>query len=231
MTYFRPAHVWLAALLGGPLCAAAPTFSRGVAPILYKHCVSCHHANDIAPMPLITYKDAKPWAAAIKESVLSRKMPPWKADPHFGKWSNDPSLSAAEIQTLTAWADGGKLEGDPKNLPPPPVFTEGWRAGKPDAIVAIPKFTLSPQGADEYAYITVPTNFAEDRWVVSAELRPGNRKIVHHAHVFVVEEDKLAKLPRYCSRNFSASAVRRSVRYSPGGASSRPGMKRPWAFL
>ncbi len=179
-----------ALFLGASLHAAPPTFSHDVAPILYQHCVSCHHATDIAPMSLITYQEVKPWAAAIKEAVILRKMPPWKADPHVGKWANDPSLSEAEIATLKAWAEGGKLEGNPKELPEVPKFTEGWRAGQPDQVIAIPQFTLSAKGPDEYAYITVPTNFTEDRWVVSAELRPGNRRIVHHAHVFVVEDDK-----------------------------------------
>lgn len=141
-------------------------------------------------MSLMTYKEVKPWAASIKEAVLTRKMPPWKADPRVGKWSNDASLSEGEIATLKAWVDGGKREGDPQDTPLAPVFADGWRAGKPDAILAIPKFTLSAKGADEYAYITVPTNFTEDRWVMSAELRPGNRRIVHHAHVFVLEEEK-----------------------------------------
>lgn len=136
-------------------------------------------------MSLITYSQAKPWAASIKEAVLLRKMPPWKADPHYGKWSNDPTLSAAEIETLKAWADGGKLEGNPKDLPAPPVFEEGWRIGKPDLIVSIPEHKLEGSGPDEYTSIHVPTNFTEDRWIVAAELRPGNRKVVHHAHVFV----------------------------------------------
>ena len=190
MYYVRSAQILIAAFAAVPLSGVVPTFSRDVAPILYRHCVSCHHPNDIAPMSLLTYKDAKPWATSIKESVLSRKMPPWKADPQVGKWSNDPSLSEAEIATVKAWVDGGKIEGDFRDLSSAPVFAEGWHTGKPDAIFAIPKFNLSAKGPDEYAYITVPTNFAEDRWVVSAELRPGNRKIVHHAHVFVVEEDK-----------------------------------------
>jgi mono/diheme cytochrome c family protein len=180
----------LPALLTLPLAAETPTFSRDVAPILYQHCATCHHAGDIAPMPLVTYKDARPWAVSIKDAVLSRKMPPWKADPHTGKWSNDPSLSAAEIATIKAWVEGSKPEGDPKDLPPAPVFEEGWRIGKPDAVISIPQFKLEPAGPDEYSYITVPTNFQEDRWVVAAELRPGNRRIVHHAHVFVVEEEK-----------------------------------------
>jgi hypothetical protein len=171
-----------------------PTWSRDVAPILFAHCVECHHANDIAPMPLTTYAEAKPWASAIREAVLLKTMPPWKADPHIGKWSNDPTLTDSQIATIKAWVDAGKPEGDPRDLPRAPVFTEGWRAGKPDAIVSIPKFELSAKGADEYSYITVPTNFTEDHWVVSAELRPGNRKIVHHAHVFVIDPEAKAQL-------------------------------------
>ncbi len=174
----------LAAMLPG----AVPTFSHDVAPILYKHCASCHHSNDIAPMSLMTYQEAKPWAAAIKEAVATRKMPPWKADPHVGKWSNDPSLSAAQVATVKAWVDGGKPEGNPKDMPKMPVFQEGWHAGKPDAVFNITEVKIDgPAGSDEYRQITVPTNFTEDRWVISAELRPGNRKVVHHAHVFVVD--------------------------------------------
>src|SRR5262249_47626316 len=154
-----------------PVSAATPTYSRDIAPILYKHCATCHHPNDIAPMSLLNYQEVKPWAAAIRDAVLSRKMPPWKADPHVGKWSNDPSLSAAEIAAIKAWVEGGKPQGDPKERPAAPVFADGWRAGQPDAIISIPKFTLDPKGPDEYAYFDVPTNFSEDRWVISAELR------------------------------------------------------------
>ncbi len=170
--------------------SAETTFTRDVAPILYRHCAGCHHANDIAPMPLITYKDARPWAAAMKQAVVTRQMPPWKADPRFGKWVNDASLSDAEIATVKAWVDGGSPEGDPKWLPKPPVFVDGWRIGQPDAIIAIPKQTISSQGPDEYVYINVPTSFTEDKWVTVAELRAGNRRVVHHAHVSVVEPEK-----------------------------------------
>ena len=166
----------------------APTFTHDVAPILYRHCVSCHHAGDIAPMSLITYKETRPWAEAIREAVLTHKMPPWKADPHFGKWSNDPRLSDAEVATLSAWVTGSKLEGNAADLPPVPVFNDGWKIGKPDVVIAIPEHKLDSTGPDEYTYVSVPTNFTEDRWIVAAELRPGNRKVVHHAHVFVVDE-------------------------------------------
>ncbi len=166
------------------------TFSRDVAPILYKHCVNCHHPNDIAPMALLSYREVRPWAAAIREAVLSKQMPPWKADPHFGSWSNDSSLSQSEIATIKAWVDGGSKEGDPKLLPQQPVFSTDWKIGKPDVVISIPPHQLSASGPDEYEYFKVPTNFTEDKWIVAAELRPGNRKIVHHAHVFVEEPEK-----------------------------------------
>jgi hypothetical protein len=180
------------------ICSAVPgadvgkqstnlTFSRDIAPILYQHCVQCHHPGDIAPMSLLTYKDARPWAAAIREAVVSRTMPPWRADPHVGQWSNDPRLSATEIELVKNWTEGPKAEGDPSQMPPMPAFSDGWKIGKPDAIIAIPQHELAGSGPDEYTYVTVPTNFKEDRWIVAAELRPGNRKIVHHAHVFVAD--------------------------------------------
>lgn len=163
------------------------TFSHDVAPILYKHCVRCHHPGDIAPMSLLTYKDARPWAAAIREAVVSRRMPPWLADPTVGHWSNDPRLSDAEIQTVRAWVSNSAAEGNLKDMPTTPAFPDGWKIDKPDAVFRIPVHTLEPKGPDEYTYVDVPTDFHEDRWIVAAELRPGNRKIVHHAHVFVKE--------------------------------------------
>jgi hypothetical protein len=164
------------------------TFSHDVAPILYQHCVQCHHPGDIAPMSLLTYKEVRPWAAAIREAVASRKMPPWRADPHVGQWSNDPTLSTAQIEIIKTWAEGQKLEGDPKQMPAVPDFSDGWKIGKPDVVLAIPTHELAGSGPDEYTYVSVPTNFTEDRWIVAAELRPGNRKIVHHAHVFVADK-------------------------------------------
>ena len=192
------------------LLSGEVTFTRDVAPILYKRCVNCHRPGDIAPMSLLTYKDARPWAAAIKEAVLTKKMPPWKADPHFGKWSNDPSLTPGELRTLTAWADGAKAEGDPKAMPTPPVFAEGWKIGKPDAIFTIPEHTLAAagNGRDEHINVTVKTNFTEDMWVTAAELRPGNRRIVHHAHVFLVSPEKKPAAGAPAQRNPAAEYAR-----------------------
>ena len=110
-------------------------------------------------MQLLTYAEVKPWSAAIREAVLTRTMPPWKADPHFGRFSNDSRLTETEIATLKAWADNGKPEGDPAKLPSAPVYTAGWQAGNPDVVFTIPRQELKASGDDEYVYITVPTNF------------------------------------------------------------------------
>ena len=180
------------ALCAAPMLAASGvTFTRDVAPIVYKRCVNCHHADDIAPMPLVTYADARPWAKAMRQAVLTRQMPPWHADPHMGNFANDRRLRESEIDTIKAWVDQGAVEGDAKDLPAAPQFPDGWKIGKPDVVIAIPEeYVVQANGPDEYVNFTVPTNFTEDRWVTALELRPGNRKIVHHAHVSVFEPPK-----------------------------------------
>ncbi len=176
-------------LLAAPL-AAAPTFSKDVAPILFEHCAGCHRPNDIAPMSLLDYKSARPWAKSIREAVLTRKMPPWFADPHYGAFSNDSRLSERDIATIKAWVDAGALEGASRDLPAPPAFVDGWRQGKPDIVIDIGEdFTVKP-GSDTYEHFVVPTNFTEGRWVRAAEIRPGNRKVVHHVHVNIVRSDR-----------------------------------------
>src|SRR5207249_2109212 len=116
-----------------PMAAAAAaadgpsvTFTKDVAPILYKNCAECHRPTMFAPMSLMTYDDARPYARAIKQKVVARQMPPWGADPAFGVFKNDPRLSEKEIETIVAWVDGGAPKGDEKDLPAPPQFAEGW---------------------------------------------------------------------------------------------------------
>lgn len=167
--------------------AAEITFSRDVAPIFYQKCTACHHPNDIAPMSLLDYKSVRPWAKAIREVVLQRKMPPWFADPASGHFSNDPRLSESEMHTIAEWVDQGAKEGDAGDLPARPSYADGWRIGRPSAVFDIGQdYTLKGSSSDEYVYFTVPTNFTEGHWVQAVELRPGNRKIVHHAHVSVL---------------------------------------------
>ena len=114
-----------------------PTFTKDIAPILYKNCAGCHRPGEIAPMSLLDYQSARPWAKSIRQAVLSRKMPPWFADPTYGTFANDPRLSDQEISKIKAWVDGGSPEGDSADLPPKPTFVEGWKLGKPDIVIDI----------------------------------------------------------------------------------------------
>ena len=162
------------------------TFSRDVAPIINKNCASCHRPGEVAPMSLLSFKEVRPWAKSIREKVVQRQMPPWFADPHIGDFSNDARLSQKEIETIVAWVDAGATEGDPRELPPTPKFTEGWNIGKPDLIIAMPEeYNVPADGVIPYKYFVAPTNFKEDRYVQFAEIRQGNRKLVHHVIVDV----------------------------------------------
>jgi len=175
------------------------TFNKDVAPIFFKSCAECHRTGEAAPMSLMSYKDARPWAKSIREKVLSREMPPWHADPHVGEWANDRRLTQAEVEAIVAWVDGGAQEGNPKDLPSAPQFAEGWNIGKPDVVIQIPEeYTLDANGPDEYQYFDVPTGFTEDKYVQMAEARPGNRKVVHHVIAFIVPpgNPSLAKVPK-----------------------------------
>src|SRR5579871_5983825 len=177
-----------ACLLGTTALAAANppvTFTKDVLPILQKNCQSCHRPNEVAPMSLLTYTEARPWAKAIKVAVASQKMPPWFADPGVGHFTNERRLTTAQIATLSEWADNGAPEGDKKDAPPPVAFTDGWNI-KPDVIVEMPaEFHVPASGAIDYQYMLVKTNFKEDMWVVAAEMRPGNSKVVHHGEAWV----------------------------------------------
>jgi mono/diheme cytochrome c family protein len=168
------------------------TFNRDVAPIIYKNCTVCHRPNDIAPMSLMTYKDVFPWARLIRGEVAERKMPPWHADPKVGEYLNDNRLSDADIATISDWVRTGAKEGDPKDLPPAPVYAQGWHI-KPDVVLTIPEFEVTTATQDDYEYIYVPTNFTEDKWVQAAEVMPGDRRVVHHATVSVIPASEIAK--------------------------------------
>ncbi len=163
------------------------TFNKDVAPIVYKSCAECHRPGEAAPFSVLSFKDVRPWARSIKEKVVNRQMPPWHADPHVGQWANDPRLTQAQVDTISAWVDGGAIEGNPRDLPAAPKFVEGWGIGQPDLIIQMPEeYTVEASGPDEYQYFDAPTNFKEDKYVQMAEARPGNRKVVHHIIAFVV---------------------------------------------
>jgi hypothetical protein len=165
-----------------------PTFSKDIAPILQKNCQECHRPGEIGPMPLLTFEQVRPWAASIKAAVALRKMPPWFADPHYGTFVNDRSLSRRDIDMIVAWAGSGAPRGDPMQLPPPAQFTEGWGIPKPDVIFQLPEpYEIPATGTIEYLHFLIPSGFTTDKWVQFAEARPGDRAHVHHIIAFVRE--------------------------------------------
>lgn len=177
--------------LGALRVAAAPpgpTFYRDVLPVLQSHCQSCHRKDEIAPMPLTTYAEVRPWARAIREQVLQRRMPPWFAEPGTVHFANDPQLTAADLQTVDGWAAAGAPAGDPHDAPPPRQWAAGWNIDTPDVVFEMPRAVDLPALGDvDYTYVIVPTGFREDRWVSEAEIRPSDRRIVHHAVVYIRE--------------------------------------------
>jgi hypothetical protein len=167
---------------------AQVTFNKDVAPVLFRHCTTCHRPGEIAPMSLLTYEAARPWARSIRDKVSDGAMPPWHADPAHGRFRNERRLSQQEKDVLVRWAAGGALRGDPRDLPAPPIYPSGWTIGEPDAIVSLPApHPVPADGEVPYQYFEAPTNFTEDRWVQAMEIRPGNRSVVHHVLVFCRE--------------------------------------------
>src|SRR5262249_31618835 len=161
-----------------------------VPPSFLSHSAATHTPIPTFPRPTRHNNPPRPWAKSILEAVVSRKMPPWYSDPHYGAFSNDARLSERDIATIRAWVEAGAPEGASRELPSAPVFVEGWRQGKPDIVIDIGEdYTVKP-GEDIYEHFVVPTNFTEGRWVRAAEIRPGNRKVVHHVHVNIVRGDR-----------------------------------------
>ena len=159
----------------------APTFTKDVAPILFKSCAECHRVGGVAPMSLMGYKEVRPWARSIRERVVDRTMPPWFADPAHGDFANNPSLSTVEISTISKWVDSGAPKGDDKDLPTAPTFTEGWEIGTPDLVLSMKEeYSVPADGVVPYLYFRIPTNFTEDRWVKAVEIKPGDGRVVHH---------------------------------------------------
>jgi hypothetical protein len=188
-------NITLAALLCAFTALAATnqpavTFTKDVAPVLQKNCQGCHRPGEAAPFSLLTYEQARPWAKAMKEAVRMKKMPPWFAEPHDGKFSNDRSLAQKDADVLAAWADAGAPEGDPKDLPTALHFVEGWSIPKPDVVFELPHaYQIPASGTIEYLKVIVPTGFTEDKWVQFAEARPDDRAHVHHMILFIREPE------------------------------------------
>jgi mono/diheme cytochrome c family protein len=174
------------ALAAAPTLEAqtAPTYNREVGAILHGKCAGCHRPNQIAPMSLMNYREARPWARAIKAKVVAREMPPWFADPKYGKFANDASLSAEEIATIAKWVDAGAPEG-PGSAPTPPRFSDaGWShpsGADPDYVIEFPiAWQIAPEGETPNFNLFTPMPFDDSRLVSATQVRPGNYAATHH---------------------------------------------------
>jgi hypothetical protein len=194
------AHAQPAPAAASAAAPGAPTFAKDVAPIFASKCNECHQRGSIAPMPLVTYADTRPWVRSIKARVASRQMPPWHIDKSVGvqKFKNDMSLSDAQIDTIVRWADSGAAAGDPRDMPPPPKpMTNEWRAvadglGQPDLVVKSTPYTMKPQQHNVWWQPTVDIPVSEPRWIKAVEIRPttlAGRRIVHHAVTYLIQDD------------------------------------------
>ncbi len=166
-----------------PAVKGEVTYSKDIAPILQRSCQNCHQPNSVAPMSLLTYKEVRPWARAIKERTALRDkrgaMPPWFIEKNVGiqHYKNDPSLSDLEIAKVAKWADSGAPEGNPADLPPPIPLQDGtkWTLGQPDLVVSTEEITVKAGAPDWWGELnSVPTGMKEDRWVKSVEMREVN---------------------------------------------------------
>jgi hypothetical protein len=203
------ARLWLALTFGAfcllPALAAAqaqpvsserqPTFTKDVAPILQRSCVSCHRPGEMAPMSLMTYDDARPWARSIKSRVAAREMPPWHIDRTLGlqAFKDDPSLTDNEIATIVKWVDGGAPRGNPADMPPPRQFADSsqWQIGTPDVIVKYPTYVVAAAGPDTFGNLYADFPITEDRYIQAIQTRATTaqaRKVVHHALSYAVDE-------------------------------------------
>jgi thiol-disulfide isomerase/thioredoxin len=172
------------------------TYSNQIARILQARCVGCHQAGEIAPFSLTSYGDAVGWAETIREVVRDQRMPPWFANPKYGKFQNDCRLTDGEKRLINEWIDNGVPEGDRSQLPRAIPFAEGWRIPKPDLIVKMPKpYKVAAKGIIEYQYFIVDPGFKHDVWVRAAENRPGNRSVVHHMALFYMPPGQIEMEP------------------------------------
>ena len=202
---------------------ATPTFSKDVAPIFYRSCVNCHRPGQIAPMSLLTFESARPWARSIKDRVMRREMPPWHIDQTVGitEYKDDPSLSDDQVRTVVRWVDGGAPQGNAAEMPPMPTFAsdDEWSIGRPDLIVSAPKYTVKANMADWFGSFYVDSGLTEDRWIKAIEVKPGDKRVVHHTIVYSQQDDE-AELKQFVPERendgFNRNAGTRLIEYAIG---------------
>ena len=173
----------------------SPTFNRDIAPILYQNCATCHRPGEVAPFSLLTYQDAAKRAGLIATVTHNRVMPPWKPEPGYGSFAHERRLSDEQLALIAEWAKAGAPEGDPHDKPALPVFPEGWQAGQPDKILTMGQhFQVAADGPDQYRCFVLPLDSDQELYVSGIEFRPGNRRVVHHALVYMDSNRAARKL-------------------------------------
>jgi peroxiredoxin len=199
------------------------TFTKDIAPILRERCQECHRDGEVAPFPLTDYQHAYGWAEMIREVVEQERMPPWFAAGERGHFRNDARLTLDEKKTLLAWIDDGCPQGDPKDLPTPRPFLSGWTIPQPDLVLAIADrpVKVPAHGPYEYQSFYIDPKLTEDKWIVAAEARPGNRKVVHHIAIWILR-DGLAKDDYSTSPSIAFAPGMPALTYPEGAALRLP---------
>ncbi|MDQ3010218.1 MAG: cytochrome c [Acidobacteriota bacterium] len=183
------------------------TFAKHIAPIFQNRCETCHREGGVAPMPLATYEEARPWARAIKEKVVSRQMPPFHATGAIGRYDHDPRLNEEEIATIAKWVDGGVAKGNPKDMPAPKSWNAGWDSGQPDLVLTVRKaYTLKKSATDQYVFFVFDHVFTEDTLIRGIVTKPGNAKAVHHANTHLVPPNMKTAEDGYFEGDFDPGA-------------------------
>lgn len=176
------------------LCAEPLTFVHDIAPIIYENCASCHRPGEAGPFSLLSYQDVRKHAALIATVTRSRYMPPWLPEQGYGDFAGERRLTSDQIRTIADWVAQGAPQGPPAETPPPPQFTEGWQLGTPDLVIQAPQsFSVPAAGPDVYWNFVFTPSLAQTRWVRAVEIRPGDRRLVHHANLLI---DRMASANR-----------------------------------
>lgn len=185
------------------------TYNRDIAPIVYQYCSSCHRPGEAGPFPLLTYQDATKHGHQIVAVTQTRFMPPWLPEPQELKFADERRLSEEQIATIQKWVDQGMLEGKPSDLPPKPKFVEGWQLGQPDLILKAEKpYMLPASGTDQYWNFILPVPIHETRWVRAVEIRPGDKRLVHHANILVDRYESARIMEKDKGSGFGGMEVR-----------------------
>ena len=185
------------------------TYNRDIAPIVYQYCASCHRPGEAGPFPLLTYQDVKKRGHQIVAVTQTRFMPPWLPEPQELKFANERRLTDEQIATIRKWVAQGMLEGKPSDLPPKPKFVEGWQLGEPDLILKAEKaYVLPASGTDQYWNFILPVPIHETRWVRAVEIRPGDKRLVHHANILVDRYESARSLETVKGNGFGGMEVR-----------------------